>query len=272
MYFEIGVLTESELTNLTSLPSTALKMKACKMQLEDGSRTPVHLVSLAGLSCGQVHGMRKMKVYCDSFTSHVELLLQAAQQLRQDQGAECFDFASAQAAKARPDPLSPVGRLRVQSLADAIETARGITQSRLREQQLAAEEEEDASDNDGDDLESLLHKAEEREQEISLVKPQFSSMSKRQRVLEPAKKKKAKRKASQSPDRSLAGKSSLISLRGEEDEIVDISALDPEMQMVASKYSTPPVCLKRLNVNRILAGEFLGRSIAAAARINLAFA
>lgn len=250
MYFEIGVLTESELTNLTSLPSTALKMKACKMQLEDGSRTPVHLVSLAGLSCGQVHGMRKMKVYCDSFTSHVELLLQAAQQLRQDQGAECFDFASAQAAKARPDPLSPVGRLRVQSLADAIETARGITQSRLREQQLAAEEEEDASDNDGDDLESLLHKAEEREQEISLVKPQFSSMSKR----------------------SLAGKSSLISLRGEEDEIVDISALDPEMQMVASKYSTPPVCLKRLNVNRILAGEFLGRSIAAAARINLAFA
>ncbi len=126
IYVEVGLLTEAEIAELIErvdgekidkLKTTDVKSFNCKDHL--GGSTTMYLVSLRGIPCSEIHGLRRMKVFCSSIIHQDKILLEAHRQLQVQQHNKLYEHHAAKHISALPAGFhSTSGFKGIQTLAD----------------------------------------------------------------------------------------------------------------------------------------------------------
>jgi hypothetical protein len=274
VYFEIGMLTEAEVIKHCELPPKALSMKSFRQRNEHGEECNVFFVSLAGLGCGDVAAMRKMKVYDDVRFAHGQLLLQHLHQICESQGDTVFEANTQKENETKPDAMKRHGRLRLHTLQSLKDKASEIILQREHKETVKADKADKGDSESGDqggDESSEDGDAEAEQRRMKEVRGGVMLASRLGKNTLQCGKKKArgsvascKKKArSPSPSPARSGAPDRKSgFGGDDDE--NVAQLDAEMKKVALKCKGSTACLGNLSVPRILRGERLGRSIDAA--------
>ena len=103
LFYEVGVVSESEFLRLVGVPPADLKKKATLLKsTEEGGTLKVWFVSLRGLDVGELHAIRKMRVYHKVEVVQDQVLLDHAEQLCEHQAKSWFDFAQSKQMDKRP--------------------------------------------------------------------------------------------------------------------------------------------------------------------------
>ena len=135
VYYEVGFVTESDITRITSMTAAALGLKKTNqttVTVEDGTQVAGWIVSLEGVPSEELAAMRKLRLEQRVASQHSQLLLPRGKQLRQDQGIDMFNLISAKQLEDEcPSSARPSSRGSVSSLAKLKRKAEGILQDRL---------------------------------------------------------------------------------------------------------------------------------------------
>ena len=126
IYVEVGLLTEAEMTELIErvdgekidkLKTTDVKSFNLKDHL--GCSTTMYLVSLRGIPCSEIHGLRRMKVFCSSIIHQDKILLEAHRQLQAQQHNKLYEHHVAKHISVLPAGFhNTSGFKSIQTLAD----------------------------------------------------------------------------------------------------------------------------------------------------------
>ena len=254
IYTEVGLLTETELLKFTDVKPTALKLESSLLQNQLGDPSNLFVISLAGLSCGDIHSLRRMRVFCEVGTSQDEILVAAAKMLAPDQGSRTYKHHVKTQVSNNPLHLRDAsGFNNIHTIQDLMVKAEGIKEAKtakeLKKQDLAEAMKEDESSEDQEDEEGATT--------TTKGKAVISQASSRLARLQEEKQAKAKAKSVRG-----AGKK-----KKKEDEasdlgsVVDVASLPKELQLAADALKAVPRCFAGLDVNRIFAGEKLMRSV-----------
>ena len=107
VYYELAFCSQTEVENLTGLSVKEHKLKPVTMVVEDGTTLKGHFISLKGLDPAEVASVRRVRFEQQAAVVHDERLLEAADQLRQQQGTELYGVATTKhwdAVEAMPKP------------------------------------------------------------------------------------------------------------------------------------------------------------------------
>ena len=266
IFMEFGLLTESELEGLTGKKPQARQVPGFSMQSQTGSLQQMFLVTLDGLSCCQIHSMRRIEMYTSNALSQEELLLEAARQLHKEHAANVFEFNYAGLLK-----KNPVG----------LRDATGYRQHVKSVEQLRSAE-----------LEAMIAVV-PQEEPISVDDDQPATHTSRRLQAEPKKRRRRKGgEGTQSPARSdaasaaasaaaasgsrpgsqLAAAVAKVEIKSEGGRVyqvggrrassgLDSDAMDPTLEEAALQMRSMPHCFKKLTIPRILQGDKLGNQI-----------
>ncbi|CAE7657824.1 unnamed protein product, partial [Symbiodinium sp. KB8] len=249
IFIELGLLTEAEFDAV----SEGLTGSVLKAELEElpshlgGSKgNKYFIVSLEGMSCSDIHSMRRMRVSCKFGLSHEQILLSAGKQLMEGQGSVLYEFHTSKHISNRPKHLKEEAGYhniktveQLQSKVQKLMTNKGTADGKRKEQKV--------SSSDGEN---------EKEGGERRVK-EFQSQR-----LQPkqAQKKKAAKASAKKPQASSGG---------DDTAILDTDAIDKlpkALRTVADALKKTPQCFSSLDVGRILSGEKLMRSVDAVSR------
>ena len=111
VYMTFGLVTLDELIELTALPRTAPwnQIKGEAVQLENHLGKVVdaqYLISLRGLTCSEIHSIRRVEFFSSVCLSQDEFLLQAARQLEENQAHGYFEHHCQKQVELNPEQLS----------------------------------------------------------------------------------------------------------------------------------------------------------------------
>ena len=94
VYVEMGFVTESDLIRLFKVGASALKMgKRVSLKIEDGTPLQGWLINLRGMPAAELASMRRVRIEHRAAINLQEKVLQAAQQIRAEQGADVWEVA-----------------------------------------------------------------------------------------------------------------------------------------------------------------------------------
>jgi hypothetical protein len=274
VFYDIGFLQESDLVGLTKLTMAAHKIKPTVIRNETGGGTSKGIfISLRSVPSDLIHTIRKVRVFSTLQIVHDEGILDPARQLSQSQGFHTFSFAADEEQKRRADQLRPTGRWRLPSIQDLMDKAQVIISQRESHEAATAagdgedgpdaEESSDESGSEDELCEETLPTRNKAAARISLGTAAVGSIAVKKR---PAKPGNRARSRSRSPAGSASYSAAAASASGLPDVIAEgmaaFEAHDPEMALIAKKFCGGRIgSLSSLNVQRVLGGERLGRSL-----------
>ena len=92
-YYELCFMSEADIVRTFNVSARALKLKACKLDLEDGSgQLTGYFVSPTGIPAEIYHGLRRVKVSSNLQHSHTDRLCDPSTQVRQNQPADILQL------------------------------------------------------------------------------------------------------------------------------------------------------------------------------------
>ena len=133
------MLSDTEFVELIGVAPADLKMTPVKIKRteEGGSMSRAYLVSLRGLDAGDVHALRKLRVF---HTATVELdsyMLTRDSQISETQGPAWLDFVRSAEQKDLPSGAKLANRLKLKTMHDLQTEAEDVLEA--RRQKLRAE-------------------------------------------------------------------------------------------------------------------------------------
>ena len=253
IYTEVGLLTENELMKFTDVKPTALKLESSLLQNQLGDPSNLFVISLAGLSCGDIHSLRRTKVFCEVGTSQDEILVAAANMLAPDQGSRTYKHHLKTQTSNNPLHLRDAsGFNNIHTIQDLMVKAEGFKEAKTakeqKKQDLAEAMKEDDSSED-----------QEEDGDVSRAKAVVTQSSSRLLKLQEDKQAKAKAKGGKGLGKKRRKTDEDVSDMGS--VLVDVTSLPKELQLAAEALKAVPKCFAGLDVNRIFAGEKLMRSV-----------
>ncbi|CAJ1385033.1 unnamed protein product, partial [Effrenium voratum] len=129
VYSEVGLVSESEFQRLVGCLPSSLGVKALGQEKSNNPRrfTPtneegqeqksLHLLSLEGLSCCEIHSIRKVKLYWQVNLQMTEALLEQAGQLSDLHPHRVYQYNQKTMLETLPDGLRATGRLKLNTVA-----------------------------------------------------------------------------------------------------------------------------------------------------------
>lgn len=247
IFIELGVLSESELKKIVDdVPNTkALKLEAHQLPDQVGEITSYYLVSLEGMSCSQIHSMRRVKIFTTVGTSHEEVLLSASKQLTLGHGTNVWKhYANLQRAQNPTHLRDGAGYQNILTIQDIIMRAES-----LKEKNKVGHPSLESSALGDDQSES--------EEETTGKVVQAVSTNRSSRLAKQAAEKKGKKAQGRPKSKSARAGADDIS----DAAVVDVESLPNELKIVVEALKAAPKCFAGLDPARILAGEKLMRSV-----------
>lgn len=247
------LLTESEFTRLVGSTPSACKVKPLdatrQMPNEEGKMGDMYLLSAGGIPFEVLNGLRRIRVFYRTYIQSQEHLLQPSDQIHPDQGQEVAAFNQKKAKEAMPSGLRASGYHLLPTLEEMQVKAE---QAEARRVQKEKEKEVEVEPGEGAQTDSDV--------EVVPTTGISRRLQNRENIKADNKKKKDAKKAA----KAKKGDDVAVELQdGEEGKLFE--SLDSDMQSVAQKCKqfprSIPQWLFHLDVNRILQGEKLGRSI-----------
>ena len=104
VFVEFGLLLDGEFEELVGKHAKPY-VQETQLQNQHGSMQNVRIISLAGLSCGQIHAMRRIQIFCNCCMSMQEMVLEAEKQLHEGQAELVFAFSQDKLLKKLPNVL-----------------------------------------------------------------------------------------------------------------------------------------------------------------------
>lgn len=247
VFMDVGVLTEGEMKNLTGQPANKLKVEK-KLEVETGLKSPLggeakyFVVSLSGLPASDILAMRRARVWSDTFLSCEDFLLQAANQLLKDQASKLYTHFREENASNNPKHLkNDAGYVNLAEVAEMIDdNARTIPQDGQPEQR-ADDDAHSVSEDEGEGVKAVHAGA------------QMKMAANKSKQAAKGRAKKAQSDSAKALDEEEVAM-----------ECADMEGMEPELRQVATKLKSLPKCFTKLNVNSIMDGAKIGRSIEAA--------
>ena len=139
VYTEAALLTETEVQKLTGVTSSALKLKDLTdfglVKNEHGEKQKFFLMSLAGLDCGTIHSMRRIRMYSTLELTKRKALLE--NQLNETQPEAVMKANYDQMLVATPSGLKCSTRFQLETLAEWKTRAEEIEAGRELKEQFA---------------------------------------------------------------------------------------------------------------------------------------
>ena len=269
VYSEVGLVSESEFQRLVGCLPSSLGVKALGQEKSNNPRrfTPtneegqeqksLHLLSLEGLSCCEIHSIRKVKLYWQVNLQMTEALLEQAGQLSDLHPHRVYQYNQKTMLETLPDGLRATGRLKLNTVAALREKHASLQAARQSKEVADPLEDGDASAGEDSPLAKRVAP--------SIAVSKFSRLSLPTSAASTA----APSTTSKRSTKKAAGADDVY-LASTEDLDTVMQSLDPDMAKVAKVCKgfprAIPACLSQMNVGRILLGEKLGRSIAKAGR------
>lgn len=255
MFVDEGFLTEGEFLKEIGLLPAAVKAKITTYQFQEGILKGV-VVSLEGLDPSKLASIRKIRTWTDVRTVHTEVILDHTRNIRQEQGAEVYQFMKTQALSARSEGLAQ--KWRIPTVASFKEKAEEILKKREEqeaEEAAAQEEGNDEEPEDDEEQESISRGRAAPTLGVGLIAKKAES----KKSARPKRKSKGGR--SPSPVPSGTGSKSNAATVMTTEAADDLKERDGEMGIVAQKLQTLGrnfASLASLDVTRFLSGEKLG--------------
>ena len=240
VFIELGLLTEAEFDAMTGLSGTATVLKAEMASLPNyvggSANKNFFIITLDGLSCSQIHAMRRVRVSYEFGLSKEDVLLSAGKQLLEGQGTTVFSYHSAEQLDSRPKGLrEDRGLSAIKSLQELKEKGSKMM-AKAGVEPKPENGQAESSDEDGSAKRVKQHSSGRLQKAILNKRP--------------------KARARNSGSKSLG--------RGKDDPVAaleDPSVLPKVLQNVAQALKVTPRCFINLDVPRILTGERLMRSV-----------
>jgi hypothetical protein len=271
-FYDVGVLSETDVARECKVPCNALKLKMNSTIIEDGVELKATLISLKDLTPSELASCRKIRMFHTVQVFHEEQILMPTRQIRQEQGQDMYDFVSQHEMQNRQEQMKPINRFRLPTLPNLRAKAQELIQAREQVEQIDA----DVADSEASDGDDEPRQAKQAAPSLGIGSvatrgaPKVKVRNKPQGATASGKKgqsaKGKSRSRSRSPGSSKATGTSNGGMVATQNR--DFSG-DSEMGMVASKMmkispSPVPTCLAQLSVVRFLDGEKLGRTLTAA--------
>ncbi|CAE7215300.1 unnamed protein product [Symbiodinium sp. CCMP2592] len=239
VFVELGVLTEGEYEKLSghicsNISGPVLRAEMIELPSQLGVPKKFFLISLEGLGCDVVHGLRRCRVSCRFGIRHEELLLQAAKQLIEGQGQAVYSFHTSEQLEKNPKGLTNDQAFNSIKTLDCLK-------EKLQKAVIQKAAKPEANKPESDD------------------EPPEGS-----RKVQPAQSSRVARGVAIQPKRRSSGKK-----KGEREDVSTLEDPDnipPALQPVTAALKTVPKCFASCDPVRLLNGERLMRSVDAAAR------
>ena len=102
IFYDIGLATESEVARFFGFTAKDLGLTSITVTMEEGRDLTAFLLSLEGMSAGQVASVRKLRCYQRVRIQWSQHRLQPERQIGKTQGADIFSDATKTHLDARP--------------------------------------------------------------------------------------------------------------------------------------------------------------------------
>lgn len=270
VYSEAGLVSESEFQRLVGCDPKTVGVKAVreenpkkkdsaekfKVMNEEGQEQRLFLISLAGLSCGDVHSIKKVRIFWRVELQNQEHLMQASRQLSAAEPQRMYAFHRQDMLHSMPFGLRASGKLQLETVQSLKERFSSIqSQRKSREQDNDEEADSDSMDETPDKRGVVAPR---------VARSRFARAAPSEKTSNAATAKKRAAKAKSAKSADDADEDCFLANEGE----ISSLSLDSDMLNVAKVCkgypNKIPQCLVHLSVQRILSGEKLGRSIAKA--------
>ena len=140
VYTEAGLLTEAEVMRLVGALPSSLNLKDLSeyglVRNEHGEPRKLFLVSLAGLDCGAIHSLRRIKMFSTIELRRSTHLLPARQQLTPSQPKDLMDANYGEMLSALPNGVKIQRRFELPTVAQLKEKAEQLEIGRELQEQL----------------------------------------------------------------------------------------------------------------------------------------
>lgn len=256
VFTEVGVVTESELQDLVQRVSSVQieKVKATGLTpttvLKDHLGEPansMYLISLRNLPCGEIHALRRMKVFSSGVVHMDNVLVDARRQIRECEAREMFIHHVSKFIQNMPTGFHDRSGFRNIATTEDIVAKLQKHERKVQEARQAAKEEENSDEEQESEQED---NGDESDASVQVANPHSHKAPASVSVRSTAKS-KSKRKRAASPEPEM-----------QDVETSENQDLDADLKKIATRLGSVPSCFYALFPETIMQSrKKCGRSL-----------